>query len=332
LFLSYCLRHSPGHRYSILEFLIRSNLTDPFPVRRVLIQELTKRTHKIGSAQRAALEYILAAAHEDGASTDAENDELLEPIGRPPMASSPSWFAWCSGTARKALPDTEDRPEEKVPSESETDTPKGPWIAFSVPSAVEKTGWLSDRLGPRERVVAHSFVMAADSVDCATAWFYELCLVLTSERYYLFKVRAPQDIDFPKRWALVWRRPYRAVSRVAVGASRVHVAHRGSDDADPQGEVTTLFTPSRSSAKEICRAFVTLSQAWHQVLTATGSKNPPPPLRLVENGHSDAFRVANGLFSGSPLPSPHGMPFCDLVRFCGAFLFCIILGETCKYS
>ncbi|KAH9260243.1 hypothetical protein BASA81_001412 [Batrachochytrium salamandrivorans] len=355
IFLSYCLRHSPPHRYSIIEFLIRSNTVDPFPVRRILIQELLKRTHKIGSTQRMALEYSLSEP-----DTKQEEEETLvvaAPVEKAVMETAtenneaPSWFAWCNGTARKppvvaASPALTPPPEvrrlsslevmnralDKVPNPfAHLHLGGGPWSRFPSPpvptASVADEGWTMDRVGPRARVVSHSFVMYCDAQNAeqnkSKVWFYESCLVLTSEEYCLFRV-LPADFDFPQRWKLIWKRPYRALVRLALGSCRLHLAHRDSDWATTESEVVTLFTPSRSSAKELAASFYELNLAWHALfnLTQTASASsllPPPPLVGIENAHTERFRVANCM-SSSPsamLQSvSSGMMFCDLVRFC----------------
>lgn len=350
IFLSYCLRHSPPHRYSIIEFLIRSNTVDPFPVRRILIQELLKRTHKIGSTQRVALEYSLS---DSDAKQEEEETLVVAPVVvaaavEESKEEAPSWFAWCNGTARKPVVATSSLAVSSPPEVRRLSSLEvmnralehvhlhlggGPWSRFPAPpvptaaaaAAATEGDWAAaDRAGPRARVVSHSFVMYCDAHNAeqnkSKVWFYESCLVLTSEEYCLFKV-LPADFDFPQRWKLVWKRPYRALVRVALGSCRLHLAHRDSDWATTESEVVTLFTPSRSSAKELAASFYELNLAWHALSKRTQALSSSPPAALVgiESAHTERFRVANCMSSSptAPLQSvSSGMMFCDLVRFC----------------
>jgi len=301
----------------------------------MLIQELMKRTHKLGATQRAALEFRV----KDEDEQDQVSNEVLQngffraatvataatkftrkaerDAPTPPSQSTASWniLQWCTGGDRtkptpavpfKAVDEVEiaaakeNLPEDSPPPPVQRQQLDLMWDAIDLPppplhaDKKHMSAWQADRIGSRERVVEFSFVRWFDGTGRRQEDAFNHVLVLTSEKYMLFKVLNPADAEHAKRWVAVWRRPYRALVRLAVGVGRIHFLHRSADNQQEQNStlVTALF-PSRTAAKSVAACFWKLNRAWRSVERALNPALKVKPLRFVENGAGETFRKLN---------------------------------------
>jgi hypothetical protein len=138
------------------------------------------------------------------------------------------------------------------------------WGAVFMPSTVqdeEREWWVADRLAgnsKRERVIEHALVqwLSGISQEEEGAKRNEGVVALTGDFVYAFET--VQD-SVPQ---LVWRRPYRAVTRLVRHSCVVHMEVSRGDFYVGENDHLVMVCASSGDAQALCSALVRLNGVW----------------------------------------------------------------------
>ena len=311
-FLAAALVKSSTYRHAILEELVRSDIVDQFPVRPVLVKELLGRV--ADEATRAQLEGVIEARPRPRAETwTAPPKPAVVASSVASSSSESSWlsvFSFCTGADRvkPKFSAASAGGDARLPPNGRGGGEDDAWSAVIVPSTTkdpEREWWVADRMGsPRERVVAHAMV------DEPAAG--KRVLALTGDFVYLLDSQ-----DAPP--SLVWKKPYRAVTRAAVFSCVLHLAVVDSDYADAPARTLCLLFASTAALRGVVHALTRLSARWAEADHAMGLALRAPV--EVESDRAVVGELEKAM--GAPLKAADVARVLDTARGGASFVECV---------